>query len=182
MNEKRTTIIYVSICFIILLFFLDRELNSPNKEIPTPAYSSEKNNDKIEVDAQGKTIFLDKAEWSPMQNTQEWAKNFQSKYKKGAQQFETVLTIFLQPMTPERKIGKMISQDEYVEMFSSFPKTVTVQLRVNKGDYWILKRDTYKVATINPTKVETDPNVYQQIYRELQVNIDDSRFFVRTKL
>ena len=79
-----------------------------------------------------------------------------------------------------RRCGE--ARDEYVEIFSTLPGTVTVQLRVDKGKYWVLTRDTYKVITPNSMQVERDPVVYKSIYNEIQTYIDSNRFFIQNEL
>jgi len=180
----RTSIIVVSTC-IILFFLYGSYVTTPPQ--PNPALgegnqSSLSSGEKIEVKVPGKTIFLDANEWFPMHNTQAWAKNYQAKKKKDGQAYETVLTIFLQTMTTERRSGKQIATGEYIKIFSLLPGNVKVQLRVDKGKYWILTSDTYEVRNLNALKVETDPLVYKMIYQEIQTKIDNNRFFIRNNL
>ena len=58
---------------------------------------------------------------------------------------------------------------------------MTVQLRVDKGKYWVLTRDTYNVNT-PASKVELDTLVYDMVYQEIQTKIDSNRFFIRNSL
>ena len=135
----------------------------------------------IEIKTQDKVILLDSDSWKPMRNEFEWARNYSAKSKNKGQVYETVLTIYLLPMATDRKTGKVISSNEYIEIFQVRPGTVTVQLRVDKGKYWVLTRDTYNVNT-PASKVELDTLVYDMVYQEIQTKIDSNRFFIRNSL
>ena len=135
----------------------------------------------IEIKTPDKVILLDSDSWKPMRNEFEWALNYSAKSKKEGQVYETVLTIYLLPMSTDRKTGKLISTDEYIKIFQVRPGTVTVQLRVDKGKYWVLTRDTYNVNT-PASKVELDSLVYDMVYQEIQTKIDSNRFFIRNSL
>ena len=178
----KTAVFVITVCLMLLFGYYTKTIKQSQVAESTTAKSESSSSSKIEVNTPGKTIFLDANKWFPMSNTQDWAKNYQSKEKKEWQEFNTVLTIFLQPMTSERKKGKKVTSDEYVEIFPTLPGTVTVQLRVDKDKYWVLTRDTYKVITPNSMQVERDPVVYNSIYNEIQTYIDTSRFFIRNEL
>ena len=135
----------------------------------------------IEIKTQDKVILLDSDSWKPMRNEFEWARNYSAKSKNKGQVYETFLTIYLLPMATDRKTGKVISSNEYIEIFQVRPGTVTVQLRVDKGKYWVLTRDTYNVNT-PASKVELDNLVYKMVYQEIQTKIDSNRFFIRNSL
>jgi hypothetical protein len=135
----------------------------------------------IEIKTPDKIIFLDSDSWKPMRNEFEWARNYSAKSKNKGQVYETVLTIYLLPMSADRKSGKLISPNEYIEIFQVRPGTVTVQLRVDKGKYWVLTRDTYNVNT-PASKVELDTLVYNMVYQEIQTKVDSNRFFIRNSL
>ena len=135
----------------------------------------------IEIKTQDKVILLDSDSWKPMRNEFEWARNYSAKSKNKGQVYETFLTIYLLPMATDRKTGKVISSNEYIEIFQVRPGTVTVQLRVDKGKYWVLTRDTYNVNT-PASKVELDTLVYDMVYQEIQTKIDSNRFFIRNSL
>lgn len=139
-------------------------------------------NKVIEIQTPDKLITLDSGKWEPMTNEFDWAQNYSEKLKKTGQVYETVLTIYLLPMSADRKNGKQISPNEYVEIFQVRQGTVTVQLKVDKGKYWVLTRDTYKVTTPNSMQVERDPVVYKSIYNEIQTYIDSNRFFIQNEL
>jgi hypothetical protein len=135
----------------------------------------------IEIKTPDKIILLDSDSWKPMRNEFEWARNYSAKSKSKGQVYETVLTIYLLPMSADRKSGKLISSNEYIEIFQVRPGTVTVQLRVDKGKYWVLTRDTYNVNT-PASKVELDTLVYNMVYKEIQTKVDSNRFFIRNSL
>ena len=78
-------------------------------------------------------------------------------------------------MTENRKTGLKISKNENIELFQTLPGKITVKLKTDFGEYWILARDTYHVDTPNSSKIETDPNIYKVIYKELENEIESTR-------
>jgi len=90
------------------------------------------------------SIKLPKAQWAPMVNEQPTvAENFEAVDRKLGHAFAQVLTIFKLPMSDDRKVGVQISREEYVEAFVVHPGKVTIQVRVDRGRYWLLSRETF---------------------------------------
>jgi hypothetical protein len=141
---------------------------------------------KIAIKTQKKTVYLSSDEWKPMINPVKWAVNYQGSKRTPNQKYDTVLTFFLLPMTKDRKLGKNITENEYLEIWAAdqsvIPNAVTVQLRVDKGDYWVMTRDTFLIKRTRVDKVETDPLIYKLVHFELQAVIDSRRFFIRNDL
>ena len=53
-------------------------------------------------------------------------------------------------MTNDRRNGHRESADEYIEIFTTEPmptRHVTVQIRLDKGSYWILSRQSFILDT-----------------------------------
>ena len=91
--------------------------------------------------------------------------------------FPQVITVYLNKMTSDRMSGKKISENEWLEVFVVHPQTATVQIRRNKGDYWVLSRQTFSVSepqliNANPESSEQNFALYQTFF---QNEIDTTR-------
>jgi hypothetical protein len=95
------------------------------------------------VSVPGKTITLAQSEWAKMEDPTTVAHNFEERKKGPWHQFGRVVTIFLHPMTDDRRVGLKIADREYVEIFVAQPGLVTVQTRIDKGTYWVMCRETF---------------------------------------
>jgi len=70
--------------------------------------------------------------------------NFESTRRSKSTQFSQELTIFKVPMSADRRDGLHVSTSEYVEAFVVHENAVTIQVRVDRGSYWVLTRETFK--------------------------------------
>lgn len=89
-------------------------------------------------------VSLPRTDWKEMDNPTSFAKNFEARRMRNSEVFSQVITIFLEPMPKEKKIGMQLSDLEYVELFTVHPNTITAQIRVDKGYYWMLSRQTFR--------------------------------------
>jgi hypothetical protein len=101
----------------------------------------------------GKTIQLSSDDWTEVEDETGFAKNYEEKKVSSWHQFGRVVTVYSIPMSVDRQLGLKISDLEYVEFFIVHPGFFTAQTRVNKGKYWILCRETFKVKTTPPVDV-----------------------------
>jgi hypothetical protein len=148
--------------------------------------------DALVVQVPGKTIQVLRSDWKPMNNEFEWAANFEQLKRESRQEFARVVTVFKLPMSNDRRLGTKLSPNEYLELFAVHAGTVTVQVRVDKGSYWVLSRDTYRVPS-NPEeefydrqlreiisdRVITDEE-FRWVHIQLQSHIDSSRYLLQT--
>ena len=145
-------------------------------------------------------IELSSETWKPMKNEYEWAENFESDIIVEDSVFGTVLTIFKLPMPQSEKFGKKLSENEYLEMFSIKPdldklppppksylekypikNQVICKLKVNKGNYWLMTRDTFEVKSADAAKIKSDETAYSLIYFEIEDKINSLRYFLSQK-
>jgi hypothetical protein len=91
----------------------------------------------------GKTISLAQDEWTKMEDPTSFAQNFEERAKAPWHQFGRIVTIYLLPMSDDRRVGLKIADREYVEIFIAHPGFVTVQTRIDKGTYWVMCRETF---------------------------------------
>ena len=126
----------------------------------------------------GKNITLSAAEWRPMPNESEYARNFEA-VKNSPPRAYHVLTIFLNVMSEDRHSGKKISVREYLEIFASNPGEVTVLLRRDQGTFWLLSREMFRdlvVPGVSLSRVGSfSPNDQQQVWNTLQDRVDRTR-------
>lgn len=132
----------------------------------------------------GKTIELSPDEWRKMSDENSFAKNFAAKKIEPWQKIERVVTVFLNPMSEDRRLGLKISKTEYVELFSVLPELITVQVRVDKGGYWVLCRETFKPKDPMPKvtlRSRLDENDEIQLRYHYQAEIDETRHLLNSK-
>jgi|GEM_PF-3111543 hypothetical protein len=91
-----------------------------------------------------KVIELPKSNWSKLDDPSGYAKNYGEKAKSEWHEFNRVVTVFLTPMSIDRRVGLKISEYEYLDFLVVHPGLVTVQTRMDKGKYWVLCRETFK--------------------------------------
>ncbi|MFH1546743.1 MAG: hypothetical protein ABIE14_05195 [Patescibacteria group bacterium] len=108
------------------------------------------------IEVGNEEIAVDKDQWKFVDNSIEsiYSKNYSAINKKDGEMFEQMVTVFLNEMTDDRKSGEKITNSEYIEAFVVHPNSVTVQIRVDKGDYWALSRQTFKIKTDYPDQTD----------------------------
>ncbi|HLD60716.1 MAG TPA: hypothetical protein VJA27_01105 [Patescibacteria group bacterium] len=134
-------------------------------------------NNQYLVKTSSKSIIVSDQKYKKVDDSETYARNFEAKEKIGKEAYPQVITVFLNTMSADRMSGKKISENEWLEMFVVHPQTVTVQIRRNKGDYWILSRQTFSVSepqliNTNPESSEQNFTLYQNFF---QNEIDTTR-------
>jgi hypothetical protein len=125
----------------------------------------------------GKQLQLSSLDWVAMQNEENYAKNFESRHVTKDEMFPQVVTVFLTVMSPDRRIGTRISDSEHLQFFTGSPGSVTVQVRREKQEYWILSRQTF---ALNGTSIEhnySEADITQLRHR-FQNEIDRTRLLL----
>lgn len=110
----------------------------------SPGCQPEPGEPRMTVSIGGKAIAFPAHEWKPMVDEAPYAKNFEAT-KNTPRRLSQVVTVFVIPMSPDRREGRRISADEYVELFVTFPGSLVAQVRRDHGSYWILSRENFKV-------------------------------------
>jgi len=133
------------------------------------------------------TIRVPRADWETMPNQYEWADNFEQLRKDPGHVYPRVVTVYKLPMTADRRLGMRISSDEYVQMFNVLAGTLTVQVRLDKGDYWVLSRESFALPsgpngeqTLEQflTRPRPDSELYEQFLFRFQTEIDTTRYLL----
>lgn len=148
-------------------------------EPPTTDYS---------IRVAGKTIRLARSDWKQMENPTDYAENFESLSQKPRREYQLV-TVFKLPMSIDRRLGVRISRNEYLEAFVTEPRAVTIQLRLDRGAYWVLSREKFRVdpaevlhsmrAKLNSLSAHlTEEETLWVFSSLLQAEIDSTRYMV----
>ena len=106
-----------------------------------------KENEPIKINVSGKELRLSRQAWKAMKNRENYALNFEALVQKDKEVFGQVVTVFLLAMSPSRKAeaGTKFSENEYVEIFTAHPDTITIQISREQRGYWVLSRQTFKI-------------------------------------
>lgn len=153
----------------------------------------ENNTGALSVEAGGRTLRIGRVDWKPMANEFEWAANFEQLKRDPRHAFARVVTLFRLPMSIDRRQGTKVSANEYIEIFTGLPEMVTVLVRVDKGSYWVLSRETFR-APSSPDAEFYDPALTEaisdrviadderaQAHLALQPLIDSTRYLIQTR-
>lgn len=100
------------------------------------------------------TLSLSAREWKPMDNPEPYSENFEARTLRSGHTFPQVLTFFKIPMSEDRRLGIKISDTEFVEFLLVHAGKLTIQVRVDRGKYWVLSRETFEVN--KPVSVRVD--------------------------
>ena len=127
-----------------------------------------------------KNITVSSEDWKYVSSSDDskYSKNYSAIVKKDGEVYEQIVTVFLNKMTEDRKIGEKISDIEYIEIFALQPNTVTVQIRVNKGDYWVMSRQSFEMGKSYSVKANTSYADLIANIEGMQNKIDNTRYLL----
>ncbi len=140
--------------------------------------------EELTLQVPGKIIELSPNDWEKVDDPTNFARNYSEKMLSPGHQFNRMVTVFLNPMSDDRRIGSKISTMEYAEIFIAHPGFVTVQIRADKGQYWVLSRETFKPkesSPVNLSKMFLSENEKQLLLLTYQQEIDETRFLLNSK-
>ena len=115
---------------------------------PVFGQSSEEDSDYV-IRTNNKLINISKSNWDFLETDYLYSKSYQSKTKLEGHKFKQIITVFLIKMTDERKREEIV-KNEYFESWVNRPNSITVQFSIDKGDYWVLSRETYQTEENYP--------------------------------
>lgn len=132
------------------------------------------------------TLRLPKSDWKAITNEYEWAENFEQTQKAPRHEFPRVVTVFKLPMTDDRRVGVRISPNEYVELFFAHPGMLTMLVRVDKKQYWLSSRETFKAQSIHGVGITTDYHTlhdeeFKWALQEFQAELDTTRYLLQSR-
>ena len=142
--------------------------------------------EELTLQAPGKIIELSPNDWEKVDDPTNLARNYSEKTLSPAHQFNRMVTVYLSPILDDQRIGQKYSATEYVEIFIGVPGFVTVQTRIDKGQYWVLSRETFKpkkfpLVDLSSSKLllsESEKNLLLLTY---QLEIDETRLLLNSK-
>ena len=134
----------------------------------------------------GKTSELSLDDWTKAKDETNFAKNYEEKRTSPWHKYGRMVTVFLIPMSDDRRVGLKISDREYAEFFIVHPGFVTAQTRVDKGKYWVLCRETFNQESHWPVDVSAykaflSENEQRQLWQRYQAEIDETRYLLNSK-
>ena len=109
---------------------------------------------QFKVIVTGRTIGIPSTDWTPLKNSEEFAVNFEAKAKQESEAWHQIVTIFKIPMAERDRQAVESAPLEYAEFFIVHPGHVTLQLRVDKGGYWLLSRQTFAAPEFLRSRVQ----------------------------
>ena len=147
---------------------------------------AEKYEDDLSLQVPGKIIRLSKDNWEQMEDPTNFAKNYLQKGEDQIHKYARVVTVYLIPMSEDRKRGLDITRNEYLEFFIVHPGFVTAQTRIDKGEYWVLCRETfqarnYSLVDIQKYRPFLSEDENRQLWAAYQQEIDETRYLLQTR-
>ncbi len=142
---------------------------------------------ELTLQVPGKTIELSPDDWVKMTDETNFARNYEEKTPSSWHEFNRVVTVYLIPMSDDRRIGSLkISDTEYLEFMIVHRGFVTLHTLVDKGKYWVLCRETFKPKDNLPVDISTykpypSENEIQRLWTTYQVEIDETRYLLNSK-
>jgi hypothetical protein len=98
--------------------------------------------DDYRVGTAAGVVRIPRAEWKALPGSYRSGESFEQRKVELRQRFPRFLTVFTIHMTEDDRVGQQISPTEYLEMWVEQWGTLTVQVRVDKGRYWVMSRET----------------------------------------
>jgi hypothetical protein len=142
--------------------------------------------EELTLQAPGKIIELSPNDWEKVDDPTNLARNYSEKTLSSAHQFNRMVTVYLSPMSDDQRIGQEYSATEYVEIFIDVPGFVTVQIRIDKGQYWVLSRETFKpkkfpLVDLSSSKLPLSESEKNLLLLTYQLEIDETRLLLNSK-
>jgi hypothetical protein len=126
--------------------------------------------------------------WERMENEDATvAESFSAVSLKRGHAWPQVVTVFKLPMSEDRKLGIRVTKSEYIEPFVVHPGKVTVQIRVDRGSYWVLSRETFlrdRRTSVDLSRYKPFLSLDEQraLIRDFQERIDSTRAWINVTL
>lgn len=141
--------------------------------------------DPLTLAVPGKTISLDATQWRKLEDEADYAVNYEERAGDAAHVYKRIVTVYMLPMSRDRRHGIKISSDEYIEFFVVHVGDVTLQTRLDRGQYWVLCRETLRVPDSlqpNVARLQHYLSADEQrlFWQALQNQVDDTRYLLRS--
>jgi hypothetical protein len=101
------------------------------------------NNSAVKINIGDKVVAINENDWEVLKQESEYSVNLSKKYKRANEKYNQIVTIFNIEMTKDRKSGIKLSDNIYFEAFKTGIEEITINIRIDKGLYWVLSRQTF---------------------------------------
>ena len=173
---------YESVSQCVLQTMTEKKLTG-NQMFEMVKEECERINNSVEEDSdyvirtKNKLINISKSNWDFLETDYLYSKNYQSKTKLEGHKFKQIITVFLIKMTDERKREEIV-KNEYFESWVNRPNSITVQFSIDKGDYWVLSRETYQTEENYPIQTNFSYSKVLVNFNGIEDMIDRTRFIL----
>ena len=173
---------YESVSQCVLQTMTEKKLTG-NQMFEMVKEECERINNSVEEDSdyvirtKNKLINISKSNWDFLETDYLYSKNYQSKTKLEGHKFKQIITVFLIKMTDERKREEIV-KNEYFESWVNRPNSITVQFSIDKGDYWVLSRETYQTEENYPSQTNFSYSKVLVNFNGIEDMIDRTRFIL----
>jgi hypothetical protein len=98
---------------------------------------------RLKIAVGNRSVEISPLEWEVLKSEFEYSVNLKNNRMLSNEKYNQIVTVFNLEMTRDRKSGTKLSDNIYLESFRTLQDSVTVQIRIDKGSYWILSRQTF---------------------------------------
>jgi len=124
-------------------------------------------------------------QWRAMPNEYAFVRNFEAIANNLPRQYQ-IVTVFLNQMSEDRRSGRLIAANEYLELFMSNPNEITVMVRRDHGTYWLLSREMFRGVAVSGVDQGLMGSLSmaesEQVADSLRAEIDNTRFLLGERL
>jgi hypothetical protein len=173
---------YKSVSQCVLQTMTEKKLTG-NKMFEMVKEECERINDYVKEDSdyvirtKNKLINISKSNWDFLGQNYLYSKNYQSKNKLEGHKFKQIITVFLIKMTDKRKSEEIV-KNEYFDSWVNRPNSITVKIRIDKGDYWVLSTETYQTEENYPSQTDFSYSEVLVNFNGIEDMIDRTRFIL----
>ena len=158
----------------------DRKLTG-NKMFEMVKEECERMNDYVKEESdyvirtKNKIINISNSNWDFLETDYIYSKSYQSKNKLEGHKFKQIINVFLTKMTDERKSEEII-KNEYFDSWVNKSNSIIVRISIDKGDYWVLSRETYQTIENYPLQTNFSYSEVLVNFNGIEDMIDRTRF------
>jgi hypothetical protein len=141
--------------------------------------------DYLELAVPGKRIQLPEESWSLIKDEANFAQTYEQKESRESHKYGRVVTVFLARMPNDRKVGQKISDNEYLDILVVHDGLVTAQVKVDKGQYWVMSRETFVPkarlsADVSSNKRYLSELAKMSLWMDYRPEVDETRHLLQT--
>ncbi len=154
--------------FVIILFTVNIKFNATHADY------------MFIVNGTEKSVSEDKWEFKNLPESL-YSKNYIAREKREGHKFEQVVTVFLQTMSSDDKTIEDIASLGFFEAFVVHPDAITYQIRIDKGDYWVMSRETFEHEHTYPMQTNISYSELVGLVGDFRNKIDNTKFILENE-